>query len=77
MMFATRMKVIAPGVVAGVFITYLLSRYLASEVSAISPADALTYGLVGMAALPSGLLAASIPARRATRLNPMTVLRCE
>jgi putative ABC transport system permease protein len=77
MMFATGMKLIAPGVAAGVLVSYLLSRYLASEVSGISPSDALTYGLASVAALLAGLLASYIPARRATRVNPMTVLRCE
>jgi len=46
-------------------------------VPGISPSDALTYGLAGVSALLAGLLASYIPARRATRVNPVTALRYE
>jgi len=72
-MFATSMQLIAPGVAAGLFISYPL----ASEVPGISPSDALTYGLASAAALLAGLVGSYIPARRATRVNPVTALRCE
>ena len=64
---------IAPGV-AGAF---LASRSLESLLYGVRPADPVTYA--GVAALLFGvaLLAASIPARRATRIDPTKALRQE
>ncbi len=56
---------------------YGLSRLMTSLLFEINPVDPVTYG--GLAAVLSGIaiLAAYLPARRATRIDPAIVLREE
>jgi putative ABC transport system permease protein len=64
-------------IAAGVAGAFLASRSLESLLYGVRPADPATYA--GVAALLFGvaLLAASLPARRATRIDPTTALRQE
>ena len=64
---------IATGLVGAVFAT----RFLASLLYGVEPADPTTYALVAFALTAVGLAACIDPARRATELDPMTVLRGE
>ena len=63
------------GLVAGVIGAMVASRFLSSFLFGVTPSDVPTYvaivGLVGV----TGLLAALIPARRATRVDPVSALR--
>jgi putative ABC transport system permease protein len=43
----------------------------------VEATDPLTYALVGVSLVVVALLAALVPARRATRLDPATTLRAE
>jgi putative ABC transport system permease protein len=71
------MRLVGAGVVMGTIAALVLTRVLASQLYGIEPTDPLTYaaaiGFLGAIAL----LAAYIPARRATRVPPMTALRPE
>jgi len=58
----------------GAFLLTRATRSLLFEVSALDPA-AFAIAAISMAAI--GLLAAAIPARRATRVDPTTALRSE
>ena len=66
---------VAVGVVAGGMISLWAAQFVAGLVYGFPPRDAMT--LVGAAGLllASGALAVWIPARRATRLDPLEVLR--
>jgi predicted permease len=68
---------IAAGVAAGIPLTLSASRVAQSLLFGLSASDAGT--LIGAATVMSatGLLAAYIPARRASRLDPLVALRCE
>ncbi len=65
------------GVAIGLAGAYVLSRLMTNLLFEINPVDPVTYG--GLAAVLSGIavLAAYLPARRATRIDPAIVLREE
>jgi len=67
----------AIGVALGLPIALALSRFVRSQLYGIAGNDPLTIAAatVGLAAI--ALLAGYIPARRATRIDPMTALRYE
>jgi ABC-type antimicrobial peptide transport system permease subunit len=64
---------LALGVPGGV----MLSSYLAALLVGLSPTDPITFVGVAFFLGAVGLLACYIPARRATRVEPMVALRCE
>jgi putative ABC transport system permease protein len=67
----------ALAIAAGVAGAFLASRSLESMLYGVRPADPVTYGAVAAFLFGVALLAASIPARRATRIDPTTALRQE
>jgi putative ABC transport system permease protein len=77
MILAKCARLIASGVVIGLFASYGLTRFLASQIWGISVTDPWTFGTVVFVIFAVGLAAAWIPARRAMRVNPMVALRYE
>ncbi|HEX6107188.1 MAG TPA: ABC transporter permease [Gemmatimonadales bacterium] len=71
------MRLVAMGLALGLVGAWLLSRTLASQLYGITAQDPLTYA--GVAALLGAvaLTASWLPARRATRVDPMLSLRSE
>ena len=65
------------GMALGVPVTLALTRFLASLLYGVKPADALTLVAVTLILTTATLLASYIPARRATRVDPMVALRYE
>ncbi len=65
------------GVALGVALAFPLARYLDSLLFGVSGADPLTYTAAAVAVLCAALLAAWMPARRATRIDPALSLRAE
>jgi len=63
------------GISSGLVGGWFLSRLVASFLFKVEPHDALVYALAATVLLLSGLAAALIPARRASRIDPMEVLR--
>ena len=67
----------AAGLAAGALGAAVLTRFLASLLFEVGPLDPATYAAVAGALLLSGLLACWVPARRATRIDPLSALRSE
>jgi predicted permease len=70
-------RLLAIGSVAGMILGVLATRVLSSIVYQATPKDPLILGSVVLTMLGVGILAASIPARRALAVDPMTLLREE
>jgi len=68
---------IAGGVAVGVPAAILLSRYIESQLYGLKPTDPLTMTIAVGMIISIALLAAWLPARHATRVNPLDVLRYE
>jgi putative ABC transport system permease protein len=71
------MLLAAIGVGLGVLGAFAVTRYLTSLLFGVQPFDALTFGVVALALVVVALLAAVLPARRATKVDPLVALRYE
>jgi ABC-type antimicrobial peptide transport system permease subunit len=67
----------AAGVAAGVLGALGAARYLRTLLFEVSPADPLTFAGVTLVLGGAAFAACYLPARRATRVDPMVALRCE
>jgi putative ABC transport system permease protein len=65
------------GAIAGVAGALLLGRLMAKMLYGVLPTDAFTFGVVAAVLGLAALLAASVPARKASRIEPMVALRNE
>jgi putative ABC transport system permease protein len=65
------------GLVAGVLATLGLGRLLAGLIYGVRPGDPLTFGAVAVVLVGAACVAAWLPARRATRVDPVVALRTE
>jgi predicted permease len=63
------------GVVLGVAVSLALTRFLRGELFGVAPTDVLTFSSVAALLCLVALLASYIPARRATKVDPMVALR--
>ena len=65
------------GIAAGLASAIALTRLLASYLYSVRPTDAATFALIVLVQLAIAALASFIPARRATKVDPMLALRYE
>ena len=71
------MRLMAIGIAAGLLVSLAVTRVLASLLYQVSATDAVTYVGVALLITVVGLLAAWIPAWRASSANPAVTLRAE
>jgi ABC-type antimicrobial peptide transport system permease subunit len=77
MILAKGLRLAVAGILIGLLASYGVTRFLASQVWGVPTTDRGTFAAVAMFAILAALLACYIPARRATRVDPMTALRNE
>jgi len=65
------------GVVAGLVAALYLTRFIRGVLFDVQPGDPWVYLGVSLLLLAVALLASYIPARRATKVDPIVALRCE
>jgi putative ABC transport system permease protein len=65
------------GAICGLASALALTRLMKSLLFEVSPADPLTYGVTSAALVVAAVLGSYLPARRATRVDPVEALRAE
>jgi putative ABC transport system permease protein len=71
------LRLACAGVALGVVAALVLTQFLASMLFSVRPADPLTFVSVSVLLVAVALVSSYIPARQATRVDPMVALRYE
>jgi putative ABC transport system permease protein len=71
------MFIAGAGLVLGIGGAFAVTRAMSSLLYNVAPTDPLTFALVALLLAATAALAMYVPARRATKLDPMVVLRYE
>ncbi|HEX7296534.1 MAG TPA: FtsX-like permease family protein, partial [Pyrinomonadaceae bacterium] len=71
------MKMAIAGVVVGLIAALGLTRLMSTMLFGVKPTDPVTFGIISFVLMIVALLACYLPARRATKVDPLTALRSE
>ena len=77
MIFGQGLRTIFIGVAIGITVSLALTRTVKSLLFGVTATDPLTFGGVTLLLIGAALMACYIPARRATKVDPMVALRYE
>jgi predicted permease len=75
MVMRDTLRMVSLGVLVGIPVSLAASRWIASFLYGIKAQDPLTYIAIAALVVAAGLAAAYVPSRRASRVDPMVVLR--
>jgi putative ABC transport system permease protein len=65
------------GAIIGLAISFVLARVIVSLLFDVKPTDLVTFSVATLVLLAAAILASYVPARRATRVDPLVALRYE
>jgi len=71
------MKLALFGIVIGLAGSWALTRFIAKLLVGVQPTDLLTFSVVSLCLLVAAFIACYLPARRATKVDPLVALRYE
>jgi len=77
MVLGESLLLLAIGVGVGLPLTYAATHYIESQLFGLRAFDPLTFSIALIVVSSMTLLAAWLPARRASRVDPMVALRCD
>jgi putative ABC transport system permease protein len=77
MIFRQGLRIVVPGTVIGVLAAFAIARLVGGFLVGVSPTDPLTYAGVSVLLTLVALAASYLPARRATKVDPIVALRYE
>jgi predicted permease len=77
LVFGEGALIVTIGFVLGVACSWILGRYIESVLYGVRPLDPAVTATVSLIMIAVALLASTLPARRATRVDPITALRQE
>jgi len=77
MILGEGLRLAIAGVVVGLLGAFALTRLLKGLLFGISASDPLSFGAIALLLIAVALLACWIPARRATKVDPLEALRSE
>jgi putative ABC transport system permease protein len=77
MVLGNGISLVTVGLVTGLAATMVITRFMSSLLIGISPWDVKTFAVIAMVLLAATVVASSIPAMRATRVEPIAALRYE
>jgi putative ABC transport system permease protein len=70
-------RLVLVGILIGITLAAMLTRLMSSLLYGVAATDVPTYALVAVILAAVALLSSYIPARRATKIDPMVALSCE
>jgi ABC-type antimicrobial peptide transport system permease subunit len=67
----------ATGILIGIGVAMVVTRVMSAFLFGVGPMDPVTYAAVSATLAAVALIGTYLPARRATRVDPLTALRAE
>jgi putative ABC transport system permease protein len=77
MVLLDAMRAVLPGLVVGLVGAFALTRFLRGLLYGVQPTDPTVFAIVALVLTAVALLASWIPARRATRVDPLIAMRAD